>query len=214
MRSLRNFEFVVDLILKERLYCAHYSTLNDPFEGIYLSVTHLPPTLLRRKGTQRVSRENPSRLYEQEKYCRVCSLSDSFEDLRMWSQYADGHKGIAIEIAFRGYEEDVTPVRYLDELKKYSNTVLGTPFPEEVLSQKTIHWMHEREFRILQADEYYSVKGRIKAIYLGERVSEKHKDLLEEIVPDSIPIRVARINPTTLKVEPVVGRKSEAPSAA
>ena len=205
MRSLNNFEFVVDLILNERLYCAHYSSLDDPFEGIYLSVTHLPPLLLQKKGTQRVSLDNPSRLYEQEKFCRICSLSGSFEDLRLWSQYAEGHKGIAIEIDFKGHETDVVPVRYLEELKKYSNTVLGAPFPEEVLSQKTIHWVHEREFRILQSDEYYPVKNRITAIYLGQRVSENHKALLEKLVPKDIPMYATKIDETTLKVKPNTG---------
>ena len=54
----------------------------------------------------------------------------------------------------------------------------------------------------MQANEYYSVKGRITAVYLGQRVSEKHKDLLQRLVPESIPIRTVRINPTTLRVEP------------
>ena len=83
MRSLSNFEFVVDLILNERPYCAHYSTLNDPFEGIYLLVTHIPPRLLLRKGTILISQNDPSRLYEEEQFSRICSLSESFENLRL-----------------------------------------------------------------------------------------------------------------------------------
>ena len=201
-RSLANFEFVLEIVLNERLYCAHFSDLNDPFEGIYLAVTHFPPVLLQTKGTERISSKNASSLYEQEKYCRICSLSADFEDVRLWSHYADGHKGIAIEIDFEGREVDIIPVRYLPELKKYGSTILATPFPEQVLTHKTTHWEYEKEFRILQSDKYYPVEGRITAIYLGPRVSKGHRVLLDKVVPSEIPIIATKINSTELIVEP------------
>lgn len=34
-RSLDNIEFTFDILLNERLYCANYKDLNDPFEGIF-----------------------------------------------------------------------------------------------------------------------------------------------------------------------------------
>lgn len=202
MRSLENLEFVLDIILNERLHCAPFADLNDPLEGVYLSVAHLPPVLLQRKGTVRVSRENSSQLHEHEKFSRICSLSKSFKDIRMWSHYGDGHRGIAIEIDFSGYEVDVYPIRYLQELKQYGNTVIETPFADDVLSQKTIHWLHEEEFRVLQPDKYYDVKNRISAIYLGSRVSEDRKALLNKLVPDEIPIYFTKLNESTLEVEP------------
>ena len=36
-RSLRrNLDFVLDILLNERLYCANYTALNDPLEGYYV----------------------------------------------------------------------------------------------------------------------------------------------------------------------------------
>jgi len=37
-RSLEQFEYVLDILLNERLYCSYYKDLNDPLEGIYASV--------------------------------------------------------------------------------------------------------------------------------------------------------------------------------
>ena len=36
-RSLRqNLDFVLDILLNGRLYCAEYQTLNDPLEGFFI----------------------------------------------------------------------------------------------------------------------------------------------------------------------------------
>lgn len=206
MRSLKNegLEFVLDIILNERLYCASFTDLNDPLEGVYLtaSVPFFLPRFPKGNGTVRVSKVDASQSYEHEKFNKVCSLNKVFNDLRMWSHYGDGHRGVAIEIDFSDHEADVHPVRYLPELKRYIDTVIGTPFADEVLSQKTMHWVYEEEFRILQPDKYYDVKNRISAIYLGSRVSEDRKALLNKLVPHTIPIYFTKINESTLEVEP------------
>ncbi len=202
-RSLNNFKRVLDIILNERLHCAHFKDLNDPVEGVFLAVHHLPPVLLQSKGTVRQARACVSELRDVDAYSQVCSLSASFKDLRLWSYYADGHKGIAIEIDFTGHEADVLPVDYLTELPKYySYTVLGTPFPDNVLRQKTIHWQYENEWRILQSAPYYSIEGRVASVLLGARISPDDKSLLDRVVPDHIPIIETKINETTLEVEP------------
>ncbi len=44
----------------------------------------------------------------------------------LWAHYSDGHKGVAIEVDFAGYEADLFPVDYIVELPKYADfTVLG-----------------------------------------------------------------------------------------
>lgn len=204
MRSLENLEFVLDIILNERLHCAPFANLNDPLEGIYISasVPYSPSGFSRGSSKVRVSQVGASQTYDHEKFSKICSLTKSFKDIRMWSHYGDGHRGIAIEIDFSGYEEDVRQIRYLPELKRYTNTIIGTPFADEVLSQKTKHWEHEEEFRILQSDEYYDVRNRISAIYFGHRVSCATGALLKKLVPNSIPIYDTKISETTLEVEP------------
>jgi len=200
LKPLSNFERVLDIILNERLYCAYFEDLNDPFEGLFLAVSHLPPVMLQSKGTKRQYLKSVSDLHEHDNYSRICSLSTSFKDVRLWSHYADGHKGVAIEIDFSGYENDVLPIEYLNELRKHSNTILGTPFPDEVLRQKTVHWQYENEIRIIQASTYYPVVGRITRIFLGARASEDHKNLLAQVLPKSMVMIETKINENTQEV--------------
>ena len=204
MRSLEKLEFTLDIILNERLHCAPFTDLNDPLEGVYLSASapYFSRQLLGKYGATSVSPCDASELHEHERFNKICSLTKSFNDIRIWSHYGDGHRGIAIEIDFGGYENDTYPVRYLDELKQYSNTFLGAPPANEVLSQKTKHWLHEDEYRVMQPDDYYYVINRISAIYLGSRVSDERKALLNKLVPNKIPIYFTRINKSTLAVEP------------
>lgn len=202
LRSLSNFERFLDIILNERLYCTPFEDLNDPFEGLFLAVSHLPPVMLQSKGTIRQVLRHASDLQEHDQYSRICSLSASYKDVRLWSYYADGHKGVAIEIDFSGRETDVVPIRYLTELKKYSNTVLGTPFPEDVLRHKTVHWQYEDEVRILQSEVYYPVEGRITSVLLGARTTDDHKSILDKVLPEDISMIEMKINEVTLEVEP------------
>lgn len=202
MRSLENLEFVLDIILNERLYCSDFASLNDPLEGIYFSipVPYFPNGLSSKNKASHVSQQTLTQLSEYKNFSRVCSLALSFEDIRLWSHYADSHRGVAIEIDFIDYETDVKQIEYLLKLKRYRNTTLETPFPDEILSKKTIHWEHEKEFRIIQSDTYYAVPGRISAIYLGSRVDGDRKILLDKILPNNLPIYCTKINESHLAV--------------
>lgn len=202
LRSLNNFERVLDIVLNERLYCSPFQDLNDPFEGIFLAVSHLPPVVLQSKGAWRHEFRDVSGLYDYDQYNRVCSLSRSFKDIRLWSHYAEGHRGVAIEIDFAGHEKDIFPVKYLTELKRYSDTILGSPFADEVLRHKTVHWQYEDEVRIVQAEPYYPVLGRITSVYLGARISEDHKCMLDKVLPDHIPMIDTKIHEVTLEIVP------------
>jgi hypothetical protein len=139
---------------------------------------------------------------------KICSLSSDLSDVRLWSYYADGHRGIVFEIDFSGIEK-IYPVKYSEELPKGSITLLGQHRIHEVLSRKTKHWDFESEYRIiyesqnLEEGKYFGIKGRIKAIYLGTRTSELHSKLLDKIAPIEIPIYTTKINKKKIKVESV-----------
>ena len=45
-RSLHNLEFILDVLLNERLHCAPYTKLNGPFEGVFYTA-YPPPARLR-----------------------------------------------------------------------------------------------------------------------------------------------------------------------
>lgn len=202
VRSLTNLEFVVDILFNERLYCAHFADLNDPFEGIYLAGARFPQEMVERIDLERAALENPEQPVERKEFNRICSLSESCEDFRLWSYYGDGHRGISIEIDFAGHEKDLTPIRYTDDLDDLPDQDPKKMSMDELLSVKTTQWQYERESRIVQREPYYSVKDRITAVYLGARISRERQTLLEKLVPQSIPMYTTHINVGSLSVEP------------
>lgn len=226
-RSLANLEHVFDIILNQRLHCSTYLGLNDPFEGIFETIDTRASLRLRALGTLggnpayirglAESLKTYNRVEDLGKNAndkiKICSLSSDLNDVRLWSYYADGHKGIVFEIDFSGLEtrknyKIIYPVEYSEKLPWSStNTILGQLSHKEVLSRKTNHWAFESEYRIideskhLEEGKYFDIKGRIKAIYLGTRTSDIHRKLLNKIVPSEIPIYTTKINEKAIKVE-------------
>jgi hypothetical protein len=130
---------------------------------------------------------------------RICSLSRDISDVRLWSFYAKGHTGVAIEVDFSSHEKDSCAVVYSPGLPMQGATLLDSQSPKNLLCCKTNHWSYESEHRIISGDEYYPVTGRIKRIIAGHRASDKNLELLKKVVPQ-IPIIKAKIDPQTVKV--------------
>jgi hypothetical protein len=197
---LENFEYTLDILLNERLYCADFESLNDPMEGMYISIGNirLPFSSVGQKTEKLRSIKD---MFEYERFSRVCSLSLAFDDVRMWSYYANDHKGIAIELDFTGFEGDLSSIVYKDSLKTSHNTIIDSSMSDQIMKQKTEHWLHEKEFRVLQSEPYYSVKNRISGVYLGSRISEIHCDLLNKVLDKKCSIQCTKMNAQTLKVE-------------
>lgn len=195
-KSLEHIEYASDIIINEQLYCADYDKLNDPFEGLFFAII--------RSGAFSSGFANGFDM--QVKECKkilepfkICSLSKESSDVRMWSFYANDHKGIAIEIDFTGFEKDTKEVHYLESLPEYN---LTTHDPAEILTKKTNHWWYESEYRVIQKNAYYSIKGRIKAIYLGKRILDVHLEILKKIVPSAIPIYTTKLDTSEIKIKP------------
>jgi len=144
---------------------------------------------------------------------KICSLSSDLNDVRLWSYYADGHKGSVFGIDFSGLETKLHEVHYSEKLpwgvspKVSIPLVSGWTKPHDVLSRKTNHWKFESEYRVideskyLEEGKYFDIRGRIKAIYLGTRTNGIHRELLKKIVPNEIPIYTTKINEGKIIVE-------------
>jgi hypothetical protein len=203
LRGFKDLDKLLDILLMERLYCAKYQDLNDPFEAMF----HIPvPACFGsiQFGTAQFggSHKKPTTIAEQFKNLpeqRICSLSQNISDVRLWSFYAAGHTGVAIEIDFSDYEGDVCKVFYNPELPIQGTTLLDSKSPKELLQHKTNHWGYESEYRIIGNDEYYPVTGRVKRIIVGHRASKDHLKLLYKTAPH-IPIVQAQIDPETVSI--------------
>lgn len=211
-RSLQNLKIVLDILLSERLYCSTYDKLNDPFEGLFLTTISygigLPGGLniMPGMGLGQGKVINNIKDINSESFqkTRICSLSSSINDVRLWSHYGDGHKGIAIEIDLPQEETKLHEVTYNTELPSYSASILSDPHEHvKVLTNKTDHWAYEAEYRIINELEYFNITDKISAIYLGYRINNNDRDLLRKIVSTSIPFIETTINHHKIIVEPL-----------
>jgi len=199
-KSLRNIEHVFDILHNQRLFCTKYSNLNDPFEGIFFVVVSIPTPGL--PVGQKMT-HNVDNIYPQSGHIKICSLSNRFDDVRLWAHYADGFKGITIAIDFSDIEPSLYEVRYFSGLPQFLDlNILGkSNIPPEILARKTEHWKYEAEYRIIQDKDYYLVNGKIKTIFTGQRISVTHKELLKKITPEEIPIYTTKLNTESVLIE-------------
>lgn len=195
-KSLKNIEHTLDIFLNERLHCAEYTELNDPFEGLFCQIFI---------GAFSNEFSNEFEVYKKvirkiTDNLKICSLSRSLEDVRMWSFYADAHRGIVIEVDFSNFKKDCKKIGYLKGLPKFKSN----PDPFKVLTKKTKHWEYESEYRIIQKEEYYPIKGRIKAVYIGNRIeyNDVYLKILNKIIPQEIPIFKTNLDVNEIKIKP------------
>jgi hypothetical protein len=134
---------------------------------------------------------------------KVCSLSACISEFRLWSHYADGHRGVALEIDFPDEISELPQmVSYVTKLPDPGGPLMTVQEKaQSALSIKTKDWEHEAEYRIIQTDAYYPVSGRVSAVYLGSRVSELHRRLLSKCIPESVSIITTHIDHSSLTVE-------------
>jgi hypothetical protein len=193
-RSLQNLDHVLDILHNSRLHCARYLDLNDPFEGLFSAILHIPPQkrlqypFFLLPDTFTSTKSIDDLFLSSKDKVKICSLSSSLSDVRLWSHYADGMRGIAHKVT------------YSEKLPSYSYTLLTAPSPIEILTHKTMHWSYESEYRIIHEDEYFDIKNRLKAIYVGFRIKETHLSLLNKMKPPEIPIFYTEIDSKKIEI--------------
>jgi len=110
-RSLQNFEHVADIFCNERFYAAQFFDLNDPMEGIF----HAKPD---------TKKEYLEKIREGKRKLRICSFARDFHNLLLWAHYADGFKGICIEVELNEWpDQEVTRVHYDSRISVASATL-------------------------------------------------------------------------------------------
>lgn len=127
---------------------------------------------------------------------RVCSFTNSKDNLLFWAHYADSHRGFCVE-----YDATLLPISYAFKVKytrKYPE--VQYPAPEDArnlewLLIKSKEWEYEQEFRTLfipSANKQPKNDGtslllsgeEIKRIYFGALMKDEHKDQISELVQE------------------------------
>lgn len=174
-RSVSNLRYFLDILIYKRLYLASYSELNDPMEGAF-------------RIQNGVNYDNfwLRSLRSEKNDIHICSLSRTYNNILMWSHYADSHKGCCIELEVtseKGITE--TPVCYVDKVEP----VHGNDYKKEaysILSRKLKCWDYEEEVRFLKEipSSRFSkyIKIKIYRIYLGCNMSSKEVNFYKNLV--------------------------------
>ena len=159
-KSISNFEFILDILLYERLYAGKYHELNDPMEGV-----------IKLDGT--IPKEEITEWEQSLKNYNICCFTTDPENNLMWSHYADGGKGCLIEfelaedISYSKVTYGKTPLVKAKEIRQLE--------AHEVFLHKLKYWQYEKEYRcILMGDNYLPIK--IKSVKFGPK-TERSKEI-------------------------------------
>lgn len=169
-----DFERAEDIIKKGQFWCSKLWNLNDPMEGVY-----------------RISNSSTKfidAVFSEKNEYVICSFShpDALECPLLWGYYANGFKGIAIEIECRVDNNDIKNIGYIDDVGEVDNNQDSIKLIE-IITKKLDCWKHENEYRYLKSEkEGYQEIGQITKVYFGtpykgvankEKITEKSKTL-------------------------------------
>jgi len=153
-----DFTRVKEIIETGDFWCSNFWKLNDPMEGVfsfredYIEIVNL--------------------IHNEKKQYKICSFSgeEGFENPAMWGYYANGFKGVAIEVDIK--DDKIKKIDYNDnspsiEGIKNNNDKIEQKV-EEILLNKSTAWNREYEYRFLIQSSNESHKiGKITAVYFG-----------------------------------------------
>jgi len=217
--SENNYEFTREIFLQNKLYFPHPDQINDPFDckippsrknrskKEYLA--HLEKIKSKTNDCNVLAIINSAianvnsndmetieqKLYEQYKKSNlqnvgVLSLSKKPLDIRMWSHYADSHRGICIGF---DYEKLLFTFNHTPQCAHEVNYPKLNEYPlwdyldrndEEIIVKlfltKALYWKYEQEWRIVLPEKGRTLKKfhptAMVSVYLGCQISKKHKE--------------------------------------
>lgn len=169
-RSIKDFRFFTDIILKKRLYAAPYLDLNDPMEGQYLYS----------QSGGSIDEDMRKLLNGEKEKVRICSLSRDPNNELMWAHYADGHKGVAIGVEVDRSTYQVRQINY-DGLHRVGLHNFHNGSAIDVLSHKLNVWQYEQEERVFVLNKQY-VDVAVKTVICGSRMSNQDKGFITDLI--------------------------------
>lgn len=158
--SCTDLERTQAIIESGKFWCSRFWELNDPMEGVYwFNKGGLTEPFIRK-------------LYDAKSKHAFCSFSGpkAFEHPLMWGYYANGFKGVAIEIEIDidSDANDVKPITYSSELANVMQDNDTFDAARRILMTKLCCWSHEDEYRYLHKGDHGLRKiGKITAVYFG-----------------------------------------------
>lgn len=160
----------LDSIMNNRLYAGMFMEMNDPMEGMFMSVKYLTD-------------EEYTSIYDKTKQNRFCSLTTSPFLHLMWAYYAKGHEGYCIEIDMSEsefLEDNICKIEYDKELPCFEE---GNGYSiRNILTHKYTDWAHEDEWRYFVYNSNFWKNVKITKVYFGAKISKRDFDFYAGII--------------------------------
>lgn len=166
-RDLRNYKYLLDIFLNQRLYAASFRNLNDNYEGqfFYNGYSELKSIKLNPKKEEHIS---------------ICSFSESYENQLMWSHYADGHRGIVIGFQIDDSKYTIEKICY-NGLARFENLPQKFNDVKKVFSNKLNDYKYEEEYRIITEKQDF-ININIKEVIFGAETPEEDKSIISKLI--------------------------------
>lgn len=177
-KSLDNLWHILDIVHNQRLYCANWQELNDPLEGRY--EIYLGDKSDSMMGTME------SRIEAARNSLRVASVSADPTNFLMWSHYANGHKGVVIEVDIHASDRNLCKITYSPFSSVFSSKLQTKKDMRHLFNGKSTAWEYEEEYRIITGDKFYHLLNPVSRIFLGPMIDLEKTSLLKCAVPDTV----------------------------
>lgn len=125
---------------------------------------------------------------------KIFCLTTSFDNILMWSHYANQHNGICIEYDFSYIEEEflkmLFPINYSSNRPMLKMYQLNPKYVNKIFQSifvKSMEWKYESEWRLLIPNQFLDNNNnyrspKIKTIYFGTNVLEsEYKKIKKKI---------------------------------
>ena len=148
-----------------------------------------------------LTEEEVNKLYADKSSYRILSLSETCNNMLMWSHCAESHSGIAIGISVIETGPKVKKISYVDDLDISSirgGSIGKSDVAEKLLLRKYKLWEYEREQRVLIKNKSF-VRIEIHEIVFGIKISSENKENVNNLVQKHCPnINIVEMTGTQL----------------
>lgn len=172
-KSAAQADHIFDLILNQRLFCAPWDVLNDPMEGVFAYS-------FRGDDEARPAQELAAGVQAELKKLKVCSLARTFDCHLLWSHYANGFNGVAVELELPEKHPEIRPVSYRGVFGQfgYRTDLEATEVARKLLFSKYQEWQYEQELRIVSESCWFDQHVSVSRVIAGHRL---HPALFEAL---------------------------------
>jgi hypothetical protein len=115
-------------------------------------------------------------IFGQKNQYRLAALSETFNNVLMWSYYAESHTGMVVGVEITQVNAQTVQIDYVENL----NIELDhNDIARRVLSKKLELWRHEREHRVFVRQSFVNVE--VRELYFGVGTRPNIKEVVTAV---------------------------------